>query len=196
MKNKILNVIVGQALGVSPAEGTDFIEEIWNSKVKGRSTVRSICNAIENERKTYGPYFSEDYKFVKTALKEGKTEKELSKKFAAVIKVLKMVSEVVPFIGKELRLSDEAQSKFDNPYSLAQLYNLIETERNGFSKVSLAAHLENAWRMTMTDGSAQCCRLLRIAFVHSTDLFAKPSTGILGKLLKGLRKKLKERGFY
>lgn len=159
MKNKILNVIVGQALGVSPAEGTDFIEEIWNSKVKGRSTVRSICNAIENERKTYGPYFSEDYKFVKTALKEGKTEKELSKKFAAVIKVLKMVSEVVPFIGKELRLSDEAQSKFDNPYSLAQLYNLIETERNGFSKVSLAAHLENAWRMTMTDGSAQCCRL-------------------------------------
>lgn len=159
MKNKILNVIVGQALGVSPAEGTDFIEEIWNSKVKGRSTVRSICNAIENERKTYGPYFSEDYKFVKTTLKEGKTEKELSKKFAAVIKVLKMVSEVVPFIGKELRLSDEAQSKFDNPYSLAQLYNLIETERNGFSKVSLAAHLENAWRMTMTDGSAQCCRL-------------------------------------
>jgi len=159
MKNKILNVIVGQALGVSPAEGTDFIEEIWNSKVKGRSTVRSICNAIENERKTYGPYFSEDYKFVKTALKEGKTEKELSKKFAAVIKVLKMVSEVAPFIGKELRLSDEAQSKFDNPYSLAQLYNLIETERNGFSKVSLAAHLENAWRMTMTDGSAQCCRL-------------------------------------
>lgn len=159
MKNKILNVIVGQALGVSPAEGTDFIEEIWNSKVKGRSTVRSICNAIENERKTYGAYFSEDYKFVKTALKEGKTEKELSKKFAAVIKVLKMVSEVVPFIGKELRLSDEAQSKFDNPYSLAQLYNLIETERNGFSKVSLAAHLENAWRMTMTDGSAQCCRL-------------------------------------
>ena len=75
MKNKILNVIVGQALGVSPAEGTDFIEEIWNSKVKGRSTVRSICNAIENERKTYGPYFSEDYKFVKTALKEAKQKK-------------------------------------------------------------------------------------------------------------------------
>lgn len=159
MKNKILNVIVGQALGASPAKGTEFIERVWNSKVKGRSTVRSICNAIENERKTYGPYFSDDYKFVKTALKEGKTEKELSKKFAAVIKVLKMVNEVVPFIGKELQLSDEAQSKFDNPYSLAQLYNLIETERNGFSKVSLAAHLENAWRMTMTDGSAQCCRL-------------------------------------
>lgn len=159
MKNKILHVIVGQALGISPTKGTEFIDKIWNSKVKGRSTVRSICNAIENERKTYGPYFSEDYKFVKTALKEGKTEKELSKKFAAVIKVLKMVHEVVPFIGKELQLSDEAQSKFDNPYSLAQLYNLIETERNGFSKVSLAAHLENAWRMTMTDGSAQCCRL-------------------------------------
>lgn len=159
MKNKILHVIVGQALGISLTKGTEFIDKIWNSKVKGRSTVRSICNAIENERKTYGPYFSEDYKFVKTALKEDKTEKELSKKFAAVIKVLKMVHEVVPFIGKELQLSDEAQSKFDNPYSLAQLYNLIETERNGFSKVSLAAHLENAWRMTMTDGSAQCCRL-------------------------------------
>lgn len=159
MKNKILHVIVGQALGISPTKGTEFIDKIWNSKVKGRSTVRSICHAIENERKTYGPYFSEDYKFVKTALKEDKTEKELSKKFAAVIKVLKMVHEVVPFIGKELQLSDEAQSKFDNPYSLAQLYNLIETERNGFSKVSLAAHLENAWRMTMTDGSAQCCRL-------------------------------------
>ena len=159
MKNKILHVIVGQALGISPTKGTEFIDKIWNSKVKGRSTVRSICYAIENERKTYGPYFSEDYKFVKTALKEDKTEKELSKKFAAVIKVLKMVHEVVPFIGKELQLSDEAQSKFDNPYSLAQLYNLIETERNGSSKVSLAAHLENAWRMTMTDGSAQCCRL-------------------------------------
>ena len=34
MKNKILNVIVGQALGVSPAEGTDFIEEIWNRRSK------------------------------------------------------------------------------------------------------------------------------------------------------------------
>lgn len=159
MKNKILNVIVGQALGASPAKGTEFIEKVWDSKIKGRSTVRSICNAIENERKTYGPYFSDDYKFVKTALKEGKTEKELSKKYATVIKVLKMVNEVVPFIGKELQLSDEALGKFNNPYSLAQLYNLIETERNGFSKVSLAAHLENAWRMTMTDGSAQCCRL-------------------------------------
>ena len=79
MKNKILNVIVGQALGVSPAEGTDFIEEIWNSKVKGRSTVRSICNAIENERKDLRSlFFLRTTNSSKTALKEGKTEKELS----------------------------------------------------------------------------------------------------------------------
>ena len=117
--------------------------------------------------------------------KRRQNRKRTLKKFASVIKVLKMVNEVVPFIGKELRLSDEAQSKFDNPYSLAQLYNLIETERNGFSKVPLCRPLRK--RLAHDDDRRLGTTLsppLRTAFAHSTDLFAKPSTGILGKLLK------------
>ena len=105
--------------------------------------------------------FSEDYKFVKTALKWRQNRKMNSpRSLLPLSKCWRWSAKLSPFYRKKNSgLSDEAQSKFDNPYSLAQLYNLIETERNGFSKVSLAAHLENAWRMTMTDGSAQCCRL-------------------------------------
>ena len=71
-------------------------------------------------------------------------------------------------IANILGLSEDEAAKFANPYSLSQLYNLIETERDGFTSVSVAAHRENNWRMRLTectdkDGSktwsANCSRL-------------------------------------
>src|SRR5699024_4359255 len=72
--------------------------------------------------------------------------------------------QVADFIAQQLNHSQDVAKRYRNVFSLAQLYTIIETDRHGFSKVSLAAHNETAWRMEMlptVDGgeAARCTRL-------------------------------------
>jgi CRISPR system subtype II-B RNA-guided endonuclease Cas9/Csx12 len=167
-KKKILSTLVANILQVSKETAERFIEQIWNKDVEGK-TVAWYCEKIEETRKEKGNGFQRSYSrtLAELALKPVKTKrnKEGNLVFGKdpFIRVKQRVDLVADFIGSELDLNEGHVEKFRNPFSLAQLYTLIETERNGFSKTCLAVHAENAWRMNITEINgeryAQCSRL-------------------------------------
>lgn len=131
------------------------ISQFWNLQVKGTSTVKSICASIERSRKEYGNFFNIEYK--KALLKHQRGEKPdaQDKEFLKIADNVQLTSQR---IAQVLNLSEEQRGKFANPFSLAQLYTIIETEPNGFIKTSVAANDENAWRTNFA-GNARCVRL-------------------------------------
>ena len=80
---------------------------------------------------------------------------------------------VVDYLQRNIGLTDAQAQRIRNPFSLAQLYNLIETEVDGFTATTLAAHKENLWRMSGAESEkgAQCSRLPADA--------ARPFDGVL-----------------
>ena len=127
----------------------------WNIKAKGRSTVRSLCALIEKTRKEYGNSFNYLYQKTLHALAKGQKLTAEDKVFAKVNTSVNLASET---IAQTLNITDEQRAKFANPFSLSQLYNIIETERNGFISTTLAALDENAWRNNL-QGKARCVQL-------------------------------------
>lgn len=84
---------------------------------------------------------------------------------------------VVDYLQRNIGLTDAQAQRIRNPFSLAQLYNLIETEVDGFTATTLAAHKENLWRMSGAESEkgAQCSRLPADA--------ARPFDGVLRRAL-------------
>ena len=60
-KQKILYQLVGNLLGekLDNSSLQRFMEELWNTRSAGKSTVKSACEVVEKSRKAYGNYFNE-----------------------------------------------------------------------------------------------------------------------------------------
>lgn len=152
MKNdSVILRLVGNVLCVSDLADLSF----WNRKVKGQSTVRSLCASIEKTRKEYGNSFNYLYQRALYLQSKGKKLSAENKVFIRLQSNVILVSEK---IADELSIKDEQKKKFANPFSLAQLYNIIETEKRGFISTTLAAVDENAWRNNL-QGRAHCVPL-------------------------------------
>lgn len=164
MKRKILPLLVANILQCEEKDGLEFLADVWRRKIKGRETPASRCARIETSRKNLGGGFNIAYR---TAIFKEEKKLKLTTEEKKLLKLRDLVEETADFIAGALGLDEAKKSRFANPYSLAQLYTLIETEVSGFSATTLAAHLENAWRMTsvsLKNGdkvvtSAQCSRL-------------------------------------
>ena len=151
-----------------------FKKEIWNVKVKGNSTVRSICKSIEDTRKAYGNAFKQEYEF---ALEKQQSDpKSLSKEEKDLVKLSETVAFVADYIFKNLNGNDLDSPKYANPFSLAQLYTILESDPHGFSSNCPAVIKENAWRMQSYDGLGAICSRLVAETV-------RPFDGSLGKIL-------------
>lgn len=163
MKKRMLDKLVAGVLNIGTNFDFEKFKKVWISKVEGSRTVKSMCAAIEKTRKDYGNSFNENYKKAKlcqTILRNNKAEHCSFKIPADISKILKLTQKASDFIGHELSLDESGISKFNNPYSLAQLYTILETETNGFSSTCKAVTLENSYRMQTTEyGKALCCRL-------------------------------------
>jgi CRISPR system subtype II-B RNA-guided endonuclease Cas9/Csx12 len=160
-KQKILPILVRNVLRISENKVDEFLQNVWMARYAGKSTVLSACRNIEKIRKCYGGEFNQRYK--RAVYLSNKGEK-INSEEKELLKVKNCVEAVSRFLQGKLTLTDEEVSRFANPYSLAQLYTLIETERHGFSNTCLPVHEENAWRSMTTaliDGErvAQCTRL-------------------------------------
>src|SRR5699024_11826590 len=145
----------------------DWSSDVCSSdlKVHGNSTVRSICKAIEELRKSYGNEFNFELKRIEFIVNQDEGSiKSLNAQEKKVWNQFQRAMQVADFIAQQLNHSQDVAKRYRNVFSLAQLYTIIETDRHGFSKVSLAAHNETAWRMEMlatVDGgeAARCTRL-------------------------------------
>ena len=150
--NTVISRLVNNILCTSDVRYQNF----WHQKVKGQSTVRSICGSIEKIRKEYGNGFN--YAYQKALSMYERHEKSVNAEDKSLLKVADNVQLVSKHIGAVLNLTEQQIKKFANPFSLAQLYNVIEMEKSGFVKTTLAAIDENAWR-TNLQGKARCVRL-------------------------------------
>jgi len=168
MKSKIINQLLGAVFGLDADFGRLFKNKIWNRTVSGRSTVRSMCQNIEQTRKAHGGEFNLLFKQA-TAGAEGVAE-DIAKTVAAVGKLREFFS-TIP------ELDECTINRVANPYSLVQLYTLLEVDRSGFSSVSAAAHFENEWRMkTWKDETCSRCSRLPADAV-------RPFDGVLRRVL-------------
>ncbi|MFN3603238.1 MAG: type II-B CRISPR-associated RNA-guided endonuclease Cas9/Csx12 [Leptonema sp. (in: bacteria)] len=149
-KSKTQDILVKQILGITNNKDfslEDFLDKVWNLKISGSSTVKSLCKNIEETRKKYGNFFKEVYdNIVKTLRKKQSQAQPKEKEQKEIIKIIENVEKISDAIAQYLGHSEKEKKSYKNPFSLAQLYNVLEVDRNGFNKICYACILENSWR--------------------------------------------------
>lgn len=155
---KILPFLIADILRCDTHEAEDFVERVWTMPVGGRRTVKSACKFIEETRKDLGLLFNREYKEALTRNQRGLPREEGDKPLLDVAKLVDVVSQT---IAEAMEQDESVRQKYANPFSLAQLYTLLEVQRSGFSSISVAARLENSWRnrmvTTTVDGKDVTC---------------------------------------
>lgn len=155
---KILPFLIADILRCDPHEAEDFVERVWTMPVGGRRTVKSACKFIEETRKDFGLLFNREYKEALTRNQRDLPREEGDKSLLDVAKFVDVISQT---IAEAMEQDESVRQKYANPFSLAQLYTLLEVQRSGFSSISVAARLENSWRnrmvTTTVDGKDVTC---------------------------------------
>lgn len=165
-KSKIMHIIVGQILGVkfeSIESLNDFISVLDAVKIQyekeiknknGKIILKSFnkqfwkaLEHIEETRKSYANIFKEVYADAVNKKFEGHNEEEK----VALENCVIFVEKVVRVLADILKHSDGKLSRYNNPFSLAQLYTIIKKDIHGFSSTCEAVAKENQWRSTMVE---------------------------------------------
>ena len=160
-KQKELLTLVGNILSSNDDIADSFIKQVWNCKVyDARYSVKSACLSIEKLRKALGNSFNFLYQKAKYIIdKKITANASVFAEFKDLKLIVDKVEKTSNFIAYKLNLSKSQLDRIANPFSLSQLYNLIEEDRDGFSKTTKAVHKENSWRMIGNKGNAMCSRL-------------------------------------
>lgn len=143
--NQIHNLIAG-ILGVKieADKFTLFEKELWNIKFGNKKLV-SYCKNIEEFRKSHGNLFKS---YIEELTK--KEPKELSKEEKSDFNLLlqSTLYEWTNKIGDFFGIEEKYRARFNNHFSMAQLYTIIETKRSGFNSTCKWCTAENQYRTT------------------------------------------------
>ena len=162
-KNSIKHILIENIFGQNVSDGEfkffENFKELWTEK-DGRSSLRSLCSKIEEVRKKYGNYYNDVYHEV--SKKRLVANSKFKDEFADVNKSIEYTEQAVKILEKNinrLNIDNESVMLVNNPYSLSQIFNLMEKDLAGFSSNVLAVHLENACRMKKCGDKSLCTRL-------------------------------------
>lgn len=175
MKNKVISTLVGNVLGINNDFDYEKFLEVWKSPIKGRKTLKSICRDIEELRKNYGNTFKVEYDYAIYSAKDKK--KTLTSDQKKLVEIYKTIEEISPLLWSNISQDSLSEIKFNNPFSLSQLYTLIETDTLGFSSNCVAVNKENNARMQFLSGNCALCSRLPTESV-------RPFDGAVGKILE------------
>jgi CRISPR system subtype II-B RNA-guided endonuclease Cas9/Csx12 len=148
-KVNIRSLLLGQILSskISDAELEHFMTKVWESRARvGRRTFKGWCKLCAQLQKDYGINLKSEYEVAKIGEKNGE---KLSAEQKELIMVFEHSELVAKFAKEALEQTVESHERFANPFSLAQLYNVLEVEPKGFSKSCKQCSHENQWRMVM-----------------------------------------------
>ncbi|PNV71222.1 HNH endonuclease domain-containing protein [Leptospira inadai] len=149
-KKKNLSSLVGNVLNVKFSQDAfqNFLI-LWTEKFDGRSSLNSLAKSIEEIRSIQNEFVVE-YSILLKKIKKGEIDKknDVYKVYQNTIKSSERLEQV---LKERLGFQNVSKSYFNNPYSIAQLYNLISVDRSGFSKVCRSCQEENHWRSTLID---------------------------------------------
>ncbi len=191
LAHKLVGHIVQENLSVDSL--ALFKKIFWNKKIKGNSTAKSLSEKIENVRKDYGNAFN--YILLKLKRyqwsiqnKEAETSKEqivgmknFIKKHKDIVTALTNTKLVVNKIAEYFTHDKETEKRYNNPFSIAQIYNILETNIGGFSKTDKFNSEENAWRnqQYQLDGNISSANAVRL-----TADSVRPFDGMLARILE------------
>lgn len=171
-KQSVLNILVGNIVQF------DFVTDypaykrfihFWAHHKVGRSTIKGLCKKIEEARKDVGNLFNEQYQ---QAVSD---PKRADKTIKAIIQAVSDVSNAIAqHLGHDINIA----GKYANPYSLAQLYTILETSRDGFYKTCRAVTLENYWRSQPSAVNHEVANANRLPADS-----ARPFDGVLARLM-------------
>ncbi len=174
-KKKNLEVLVANVLCVHENFDLEYFKNnVWTAK-KGNRSVRSICKNIEEKVRKYNIYFNSLY--TKYLLQNEDKKNITDSTYEDILSVINSVNLAAELIAENLNLDILDITKFSNPFSLAQLYNLLEKDIDGFSSNCLAVIKENNYRMRSKFGEGALC--LRLAAES-----VRPFDGALRKILE------------
>ena len=155
LQHKLVGHIVRENL--TPERLKEFQEECWHQKI-GKKAMASMAESIEETRKEYGNAFN----YISTIMsrrqhvlthKGDKVTSEQKAKWERYEQEYKDIKEarknavkIAEKIAKYFNHNDNKREKYTSPYSIAQLYNHLETDIGGFNKTDKYNTEENAWR--------------------------------------------------
>lgn len=143
-KNNQIHNLVASILGVKidTDKFTSFETELWNLKF-GNKKLNSYCKNIEELRKSHGNLFKSYIEELFDDDKKEFTKEELKDK-----KLLdkNTLDEWVTKIGNFFAIDSKYQARFNNHFSMAQLYTILETKRSGFNSTCKWCSSENQYR--------------------------------------------------
>jgi len=182
-KSKILYQLVGSVLGekLDKLSLGEFRSNLWTARKLPRgSTLKGACAVIEECRKNQGNLFNERLRRLTYRVdNQGENAQQFTGDDKVIWAAWQKTQQAADAITEHFTHTAEAKAKYANPFTMSQLYNLLERDRKGFSNTTLAAHLENAWRMTDAPGvikSAYCSRLAADSI--------RPFDGVLKRILE------------
>ena len=174
-KTKIRNLLLGRVLGCAPDEIQrvgDFRAFLKGVKTKGNSQVYTVCKDSAKLQKEHGNRLK--------AEGEMNPESDAGKIFRdAPLAAEKLAAALGDKLGREVR-----PKPFANPFSLAQLRNILEDEGGRAANCESCAR-ENAWRAVPDAGRADGFRAVSLP----SDS-VRPFDGILGRILNAQAERL------
>ncbi|WP_369178518.1 type II-B CRISPR-associated RNA-guided endonuclease Cas9/Csx12 [Candidatus Thiodubiliella endoseptemdiera] len=197
-KGKLTHKLVGHILRETFTEEdvVNFREQCWHQKIKGNSTVKSLAGKIEETRKEHGNGFNYIVQTIKKrnyVLENNDTTQAQKDRWAKYKKDYKEVDEAIKnteLVAEKINqfLDHGKQEKYNNPFSIAQLYNHLETEITGFSKTDKFNTEENAWRdkEQSTEILSKAGEVIEITKSNASRLTAdsiRPFDGLLDRII-------------
>ena len=171
MKSKVIDLLIANLFGFDEQDAAVFRQSVWTEPFYRTSTVCSLAKRLCKMRETNGASFHVDLANARRLVENGVTKVPADlKPYADALYAIERVKEHWLRIG----MDKACVTRAGNIYTIMSLHDLIEKDRSGFTKTTVATHLENAWRCNGENG-ARCCRL-------PADC-VRPFDGMLARLL-------------
>ncbi|CAB5506478.1 type II-B CRISPR-associated RNA-guided endonuclease Cas9/Csx12 [Bathymodiolus thermophilus thioautotrophic gill symbiont] len=196
-KGKLTHKLVGHILRETFTEEkiVDFREQCWQTKI-GRSTVKGMAKKIEDTRKAYGNGFNyivqtiKKRQWVRNNESVAQVQKDRWDKYEQDYKDVVESIKNTDLIAIKINdfLDSNHQEKYNNPYSIAQLYNHLESEITGFSKTDKFNTEENAWRdkpqtITILNKANEEIEITKSNAMRLTADSIRPFDGLLDRII-------------
>ncbi|MGC8769714.1 MAG: type II-B CRISPR-associated RNA-guided endonuclease Cas9/Csx12 [Brevinematia bacterium] len=171
-KANLSHIIIGGILDVkmNQDEVNNFYNFLKNTKVK-RKTLMGIAHDCSELVKKEGNKLRAK---LEMALNDEKNCKKLEKEQNGLLSIYKDVIEGAKKISEYIKKDNP--DRYSDIWSFAQIYNVLEGDRHGFSKICEICHEENAFRSSEFDNSVMFTRL----FADSV----RPFDGVVDRLVR------------
>lgn len=150
----LVNHILGTNFqGVEQADFTRFRKNWRGLKVHGNTRLGGFAKKIETVRKSLGNGFKHEYDLLSSLLRKQPKLKagEIDKDQKEIKSIIEKLDLAVDALGDYLEHTPAQRERYRNPFSLAQLHNILEGDVQGFTKTCQACTVENNWRGEMME---------------------------------------------